>query len=133
MMNRCTWLVVGAVLMVVGFIPPCSATALAAEGATTATPNMLTFLVSKDVGVERWVVSLNLSPSNQNVIANVTGNVFKSDGSPPSFVVCRPRDDSQGTLAEQTSTFHFVCDGADPCLTTASECAQTGWSRISDD
>lgn len=121
-----------AVVLVLGSLPP-GATALAAEGAATLTPNGLTFLVSKDVGIERWVISLNLSPSDPGVIANVTGNVFKSDGSPPSFIVCRPRADSQGTLADPDSVFRFICDGADACPTSARECARTGWRRISDD
>jgi len=122
-----------AVTLVLGSLPCVGAPALAAEGASTLTPSRLAFLVSKDVGIERWVVSLNLSPSDPTVIANVTGNVFKSDGSPPSFVVCRPRADSQGTLADPGSVFRFICDGTDACPTTARECARTGWRRISDD
>lgn len=123
----------GTMVLALTALPQSSASALAAEGAVNVTPNRLTFLVSKDVGIERWVVSMNLSPSDPTVIANVTGNVFKSDGSPPSFVVCRPRADSQGTLADPNSVFRFICDGADACATTARECARTGWRRISDD
>ena len=125
-------IVVGVLIAALGSVAG-TAPARAAEGASTLTPDQLTFLVSKDVGVERWVVSLNVSPSDPAVIANVTGNVFKSDGSPPSFVVCRPRADSTGSLADPASTFRFVCDGADACQATARECAQSSWSRIADD
>ena len=123
----------GAILVALLLVPASVVTARAADGASTPTPDLLTFLVSKDVGVERWVVSLNLSPSDPGVVANVTGNVFKSDGSAPSFVVCRPRPDSQGSLLDRDSTFRFVCDGAGACATTARECAMNDWRRIADD
>jgi len=133
MRKRKKFVLVGVLAVLAGFASGWRTIAGAAEGASTLTPDELTFLVSKDVGVERWVVSLNLSPSDPSIIANVTGNVFKSDGSPPSFVVCRPRADSTGTLADPASSFRFVCDGADACATTARECARTGWRRIADD
>ena len=123
----------GTILVAFLLVPASVVTARAADGASTPTPDLLTFLVSKDVGVERWVVSLNLSPSDPGVVANVTGNVFKSDGSAPSFVVCRPRPDSQGSLLDRDSTFRFVCDGAGACATTARECAMNDWRRIADD
>ena len=64
----------------------------AGTGLPTPTPDLLTFLVSSDVGVERWVVSLNLSPSDPGVVANVTGNVFKATAArrPSSSVVRAP-------------------------------------------
>ena len=59
----------GTLLVALLLVPASAAPARAADGASTPTPDLLTFLVSKDVGVERWVVSLNLSPSDPGVVA----------------------------------------------------------------
>ncbi len=52
---------------------------------------------SKDVGAERWAITLNAD-------GTLTGNVFNSDGSPPSFIYCEP----EGSM--------FRCFGADECV-----------------
>src|SRR5262245_1237489 len=46
-------------------------------------------LISKDVGDERWAITLN----DDNT---VTGNVFPQDGGPPQFVWCEPAAEAQG-------------------------------------
>ncbi len=54
----------------------------AQPGGVQWTPDGVRILVNKDVGAERWAITLNL------VGATVTGNVFFSDGRAPSFVWC---------------------------------------------
>jgi hypothetical protein len=105
----------------------------------TLTLDRYNFLVTKDVGAERWSISYSLTPSvsDDGLVVDrflsVTGNVYQPDGSPPSFVYCTQRADSTGMLSDPTSEFRFSCSGASACATNASECAETGWSLISDD
>jgi len=105
----------------------------------TLTLDRYNFLVTKDVGAERWSISYAFEPSISaeglvvDRFLSVTGNVYQPDGSPPSFVYCTQRADSTGTLSDPTSEFRFSCSGASACAATASECAETGWSLISDD
>jgi len=66
------------------------------------TPDGKRVLVNKDVGVERWAITLNENGS-------ATGNVYRMDGGPSAFVFCTPR------AAPNT----FDCFGADPCRDTS--------------
>lgn len=59
-------------------------------------------LISKDVGTQRWAITLNADDGT------VTGNVFASDGGAPSFVWC-------SETARTESDITFSCSGADPC------------------
>jgi hypothetical protein len=59
-------------------------------------------LVSKDVGAERWAITYRLADGH------VFGNVFRSDGGPPSFLDC---DRTSVTDTDAT----FTCYGADAC------------------
>ncbi|MBY0279208.1 hypothetical protein K2Z84_28070 [Candidatus Binatia bacterium] len=108
------------------------------RGATLSL-DQFNFLVTKDVGTERWSISYSLQPavSEQGLVVDrflsVTGNVYQPDGSPPSFVYCTQREDSTGTLSDPSSIFRFSCSGASACETTAQQCANTGWTLISDD
>lgn len=105
----------------------------------TLTLDQLNFLVTKDVGAERWSISYSLQPAigEQGLVVDrflsVTGNVYQPDGTPPSFVYCTQREDSAGTLSDPSSVFRFSCSGASACQTTAQECSNTGWTLISDD
>lgn len=65
------------------------------------TPDGQRTLISKDVGTERWAITLNDD-------GTVTGNVFQSAGGDPQFVSCvqRSRVDDQIT---------FECSGAGKC------------------
>src|SRR4030095_12083283 len=83
-----------------------------------------------DIADERWTIVLNLSSVNPRSFNNVTGNVFKRDGSPPRFVLCQVRLDSTGSLLDPGSIFRLQCSGAPACLTTAKECARTDWVPI---
>ena len=104
----------------------------AQTGATLA-PDLQSFLVNKDLGNERWTINVNLFSTNPNDIINVTGNIFRADGGPASFVTCLVRSDSTGTLNDPSSTFRLSCSGADACTTTADACARNAWTLISDD
>jgi hypothetical protein len=110
----------------------------AARGATL-TIDSLSYLVTKDVGSERWSISYTLEPfvTEQGGVdsrfLSLTGNVYQSDGAPPSFVFCTQRTDSTGSLSDPTSTLRFSCQGTDACPTTATSCAASSWRPISDD
>lgn len=110
-----------------------AASAGAQESGATLTPDGLAYLVSKDVGTERWTIAFNLSSPDGASFLNVTGNVFRSDGGPPSFLLCQVRSDSTGSLADPASTFRLSCFGTDACPTTATECAQSSWIAIDDE
>jgi hypothetical protein len=100
---------------------------------STLSPDRRSFMVNKDIGAERWTITLNLfTPDTRNVIS-VTGNIFRADGGAASFVSCLERVDSSGDLRIPTSTFRLSCSGAAACPTTAAECARASWSLIEDD
>ena len=110
-----------------------AAGAARAQTGATLTPDQLSYMVNKDLAGQRWTINLNLSSAQPPAFLNATGNVFKSDGSAPVFVLCQLRADSTGSLADPSSTFRFTCQGADACPSTATECARTGWTPISAD
>jgi hypothetical protein len=103
-----------------------------AQSGTTLTPDRRTFLVNKDLGPERWTISAGLATDDVESVLSVTGNVFRSDGGPPSFVLCHIRDDSTGTLEDAASVFRLTCQGTDACPTNARECARDQWQPIAD-
>jgi len=107
--------------------------AFAQPSGSTLAPDLQSYMVNKDLGAERWTITLNLYSTDPNSVINVTGNILRSDGGPASFVTCLVRADSNGTLANPNSTFRLSCSGADACQTTADECARTGWTLIDDD
>jgi hypothetical protein len=55
-----------------------------AQTGSTLTPDRLSYLVNKDVGTDRFTIGLNLSSTDTSKILNATGNVFRSDGGPPT-------------------------------------------------
>lgn len=105
----------------------------------TATTELQNFLVNKDVGAERWSISLNRIPTlratrlSLSQVHSVTGNVYRSDGGTPSFVYCEVREESTGKLEDASSTFRFSCSGTDACLSNAEECSKSAWTAIRDD
>lgn len=113
-------LLVGALLLTCSIPRP-----VRAESGSTLTPDGRHFLVNKDVGAERWAISLNpLAPEDVTAASGaiLTGNVFRSDGGLPSFVWCPTRASSPGTLANPDSEFVVDCYATDPCTTTAGAC-----------
>lgn len=75
-------------------------------------------LVSKDVGTERWAITYRLADGH------VTGNVFRTDGGPASFLDC-PRTSVTDTDAT------FDCYGADACA--AAPCPESQYTLIGTD
>jgi hypothetical protein len=85
------------------------------------TPDSRRYLISKDVGAERWAISFNLNDRT------VTGNVFKTDGSAPSFIWCRITSETPNVDPRQTS-YTLDCSGAGACA--AAPCSSDGWTPI---
>lgn len=85
------------------------------------TPDGKRTLVSKDVGAERWAITLNADDGT------VTGNVFRSDGGTPSFVWCSFLfDDGNADPYERQLTFD--CSGAEAC--PGPSCPAGQWGTI---
>jgi hypothetical protein len=104
----------------------CSAAAgvLAAPTGVQWTPgNGDYILVNKDVGNERWAISLTLA----NLVA--TGNVFFTDDRSPSFIFCEKTGDQFDPQVGEL-TLQYSCQGADRGL---GGFAVSDWSLISDD
>jgi hypothetical protein len=110
------------------------------EAGSTLSPDGLAFLVSKDLAGERWAISLSFIPRfdaqggvESYTLRSVSGNVFPTNGGPPSFLFCEPTAASQGDLSNPASTFRLRCFGSSACATTAIECAQNDFPLIADD
>ena len=73
-------------------------------------------LVSKDVDAERWAITYRLSDGR------ATGNVFRTDGGPTSFLDCE-----RTSLVDGTATFD--CYGADACADSQSPPARSPVAR----
>jgi hypothetical protein len=114
-------------------LAPLGATAQQQSSGSTLSPDLQSYMVNKDLGIERWTIALNLYSTDPASIISITGNIFRSDGGPASFVTCLERADSEGSLLDPTSVFRLSCSGADACLTTAERCAREGWTPISED
>lgn len=79
------------------------------------TPDRKSTLLNKDVGDQRWAISLNGDDSS------VTGNVFFPDGSDPAFIWCsRKGEDDVEVILD--------CFGADRC--DAGGCASGDWTSL---
>jgi hypothetical protein len=92
-----------------------------AESGTQTTPDGLHTLISKDLGGERWAITLNLRDGT------VTGNVFHTDGSAPTFVWCE-RVSDDGRLDPTAVEIAFRCLASDPC--TSSPCDADSWRLV---
>jgi CubicO group peptidase (beta-lactamase class C family) len=66
------------------------------------TPDRLSRLISKDVGSERWAISVDVEDGT------VVGNVFRADGGPPQFVWCWPQSTADDPV-------RLRCDGTTGC------------------
>ncbi|MBM4267705.1 MAG: hypothetical protein FJ144_14020 [Deltaproteobacteria bacterium] len=85
------------------------------------TPDSRTYLISKDFGVERWSISVNLDDRT------ITGNVFETDGSPPSFIWCEITSILPSADPAQTQ-YTFDCLGSDAC--SEEPCTTSDWRPI---
>ncbi|MFM7141388.1 MAG: hypothetical protein ACKO2K_05675 [Alphaproteobacteria bacterium] len=91
------------------------------ESGTQVTPDVRRYLVNKDVGGERWAISFDLADRT------VTGNVFQSDGSPPSFVWCRIAGETPAPDPKD-NRYSLDCWGAPACA--AAPCPDSAWTKI---
>jgi hypothetical protein len=98
--------------------------ALAQGSGIQQTPDSQRYLISKDVGPERWAISFNLRDRT------VTGNVFKTDGSPPSFIWCSIESVTPSPDPAATQ-YTLECSGVDACV--QAPCAKTAWTLIASD
>ncbi len=95
-MNRAATLLMGSALALILALPV-TATAQG-RGVQFAPDGSGRVLVNKDVGVDRFAITKNPDGS-------LTGNVFRTDGSDPIFLVCTP-------LVPANT---YTCSAADPC------------------
>jgi hypothetical protein len=79
------------------------------------------YLISKDVGAERWAITFNLDDRT------VTGNVFKTDGSPTSFIWCEITSETPAPNPADTQ-FLLDCFGSNAC--EAAPCTDDQWTLI---
>ncbi|MBY0275653.1 hypothetical protein K2Z84_09935 [Candidatus Binatia bacterium] len=122
-----------AVVFAIAVAAPATHARAQAPSGSTLSPDFRSYMVNKDLGDERWSIDLNLYSTDPASIISITGNIFRKDGGPASFVACLIRDDSTGSLTNPSSTFRLSCSGADACATTARQCARESWTLIDDD
>ncbi len=75
---------VGVWIMVVLVVLSAGEAAAQRQSGIQRTPDGARVLVSKDVGGQRYAITLNVADGT------VTGNVFSTDGSAPQFISCTP-------------------------------------------
>src|SRR6185369_3648319 len=84
-------------------------------------PDSARYLISKDVGAERWAISYNLGDGT------VTGNVFKTDGSAPSFIWCKITGETPAANPADNQ-YTLDCYGAPACANAPCDPGQ--WALI---
>lgn len=95
----------------------------AAQTGVQWTPDSARLLVNKDVGAERWAITLNLSDFS------ATGNVFYTDDRAPSFIWCR-KDSERFDASIGELDLRYSCFGADRAIGVFTS---PDWVLISDD
>ncbi len=95
----------------------------AAQSGVQWTPDGLRILVNKDVGSERWAITLNLSD------LSAAGNVFFTDERSPTFIFCSKTGESFDAGVGELD-LRYRCSGADRGL---GGFAEGDWGLISDD
>jgi hypothetical protein len=83
-----------------------------------------TILVQKDVGSERWAISLSLE---DNWPLELTGNVFRTNGG-AVFLQCRPIDVLGDPSDIRSAEIVYDCYAADTCR--AAPCSAGQWSFL---
>lgn len=96
--------------------------AFAAPTGVQWTPDGFQILVNKDVGNERWAITLNLADFS------ATGNVFFTDGSAPAFIWCQKTGESFDASAGELD-LQYSCYGSDPGF---GGFASNDWTLIND-
>ncbi len=95
-----------------------------AEAQIQLTPDSGRYLIQRTVGVEEWAISYNFDDGT------LTGNVFKTNGDPPSFIFC---EFTNIEYADDPADNQYTLDcwGSDAC--TESPCDQDAWTPIGTD
>lgn len=86
------------------------------------TPDSKLILVNKDVGAERWAITLVLADYS------ASGNIFFTDGRAPAFVWCENTDQTFDSSAGELN-LRYRCFGADAGL---GGFASSDWTPIGD-
>ena len=102
-----------------------------APSGSTLSPDFRSYMVNKDLGDERWTIDLNLYAADPSSIISITGNIFRKDGGPASFVTCLVRDDSNGSPRSPSSTFRLSWASLRPAATASCASATRSWSASS--
>lgn len=92
-----------------------------ADAQIQLTPDSGRYLIQRTVGVEEWAISYNFEDGT------LTGNVFKTDGSPPSFIFCEFTD-IQYADDPADNQYFLDCFGSDAC--TQAPCDPSAWTDI---
>jgi hypothetical protein len=110
-----------AALLVAGAAPQ-GAHAQSTQSGIQLTPDARTYLINKFVPPnEQWAIAFNPSDGTS------TGNVFKTDGSAPSFVWCRTINKTTNPDPARIS-YTLECFGADACV--QAPCNESQWRPI---
>jgi hypothetical protein len=100
-----------SLILVATFVLSLTAIADAGDGVQIL-PDATRILVSKDVGTERWAITLDLGHETP---LNVSGNVFRRDGGPAAFVWCSIQDVTGDPNDIRNALFTWSCFGSDRC------------------
>ena len=84
------------------------------------TPDSARYLISKDVGSDRWAITYNLDDRT------VTGNVFSTAGSAPQFVWCTTTSVDQAS-DPAAAQYNLRCQFSGPCA--AAPCNSSQWQE----
>lgn len=102
---------------------------LAAVGLATSaaaqiqlTPDSQRYLIQREVGPEQWAISYNFEDGT------VTGNVFRTDGSPPEFIWCEITNIAYAATPADNQ-YTLDCFGSVAC--TQAPCEADAWNLIS--
>jgi hypothetical protein len=118
-MNRLVCTLVVSLALLIG----ASAPAHSEPGGVQWSPDSARIFVTKDVGAERWSITLNLAD------ISAAGNIFFTDGRPPAFVFCRLTGHNHEPAVARLN-LHFQCFGSDAAHGVF---ALDDWNVIADD
>lgn len=83
-------------------------TASQAQAQIQLTPDSARYLIQRTVGEEQWAISYNFDDGT------LTGNVFHTDGQPPSFIYCEFTNIEYANDPADNQ-YTLDCWGNDPC------------------
>ncbi len=111
----------------------------------TMTPDQRHLLVNKQLGEERWTISVNLVPEAETGsgprVASIAGNVFRPGSDEVSFLFCQAEPGSTRSLSDPEGVLRLRCKGTGRCAEGAPacegrsscgalDCARHGWTLV---